>query len=608
MKTDTEMTAVYSHDISAILESASEKDNASNQSLLQMLRSDPAAFCRASVGLLAGAPDSDGSRYLVNFLRKYNQLSLFVEALTDPSGGCSLDKAIAVARVVTQIDASVENKVEHALTVALQRAPSQSNARCVLYVVDLLAAVSAPGLFLLFQDDLMAYPDSAVRSKAALLIARSSKNASLVGRLLRDPDIRVQANAVEALWDFEPAACRPLLNVASKSRQNRVAGNAVIGLYRIAEVGSIRLLFEMARRDDPRFRMTAIWAMGETGDPRFLPFLTEQVQQRTGKERLGVLRALTRIRRRERALAEAGPVEIRVHQSVIEPDGRRRLLVALQGPQTYDWSSVKPTQFAVSEGSTPIQDYAVTAINNPALLMIGFITPRFLSGTDPYGLGIVEAFGRCTKFKRPDDLWRIDRYALQDHEPGPALTPDKTNFPYGEEILGPNAKTQRGFLSGLEQLNKLIGSPGPRECAAADTPSAVQRVDDAMSQLSGTRHIFLFLHADCLKVTPPDGQLEKLAASLRNERIALHGVAPDSIAGLEIFRDLCLASDGGTFAGVPMQAIPDTLENLYSQLLNKFEITYPAPANGDASVEATLLLSSDFGAGRATFSLAKANG
>jgi HEAT repeat protein len=148
---------------------------------------------------------------------------------------------------------------------------------------------------------------------------------SLVGKLLLDEDVRVQANAVEALWTFDADEARSLLVTAARSKTPRVASNAAVGLYRIGDLSGLRLLFSMSGHDDPDRRVSAAWAMGETGDPRFLPFLTTWFSRSSGNERVNVLQALGRIRRREKSLAEAGSIEIRAWTA--KAIGSRRSLV-----------------------------------------------------------------------------------------------------------------------------------------------------------------------------------------------------------------------------------------------------------------------------------------
>ena len=195
----------------------------------------------------------------------------------------------------------------------------------------------------------MGYPDSAVRSKAAFLIACSSKSVSLVSELLLDEDVRVQANAVEALWTFEAGEARSLLETAARSKTPRVAANAVVGLYRNGDLSSLRLLFRMAAQEDPERRTSAAWAMGETGDPRFLPFLTAWFPRSTGNERVNVLQALGPHPPPRKNLCPGG---VRSRSAL----GRRwqrtgsAWCFTLRSPDEADLGAMKPTQFAIWEG------------------------------------------------------------------------------------------------------------------------------------------------------------------------------------------------------------------------------------------------------------------
>jgi hypothetical protein len=48
-----------------------------------------------------------------------------------------------------------------------------------------------------------------------------------------------------------------------------VAGNALLGLYRMGDAASLPQIFRMAERSEYEFRSTAAWVMGSTGDARF---------------------------------------------------------------------------------------------------------------------------------------------------------------------------------------------------------------------------------------------------------------------------------------------------------------------------------------------------
>jgi hypothetical protein len=595
-QSEADLTTCFQQDIAALLDSFSEKDTSSKQSLQQMLGSDQAAFSRASIRVLATATGSAGARYVLHLLRKHN---LLMEALADPRGSRRED-AVAAARMIPQIGAPLDADLERVLSAALSLPPSVANAARVVRLLDVLEAASPQPRFYLFQSELMSYPDTLVRSKSAFLIASTSKSVSLVGKLLLDDDVRVQANAVEALWTFDAGDARSLLETAALSKTPRVAANGAVGLYRIGDLSSVRMLFSMAAQDDASPRTSAAWAMGETGDPRFLPFLTAWFPRSSGNERVNVLQALGRIRRREKTLAEAGSIEIRAWSATTN-GSRRSLVLTLRSPERPDLSAMKPTQFAIWEGATLIEDYEISAQPNPALIVSGFVLPRFSSAADPYAIAVLEAMERCLPYKRADDLWRLDRYLIEPRngEHGPPL--EKAALPYEESLLGPFAKTQqRGFLAAAEALRKIVESPGAKERAADDAIAAFDRQSDAIIKFSGKRKLFLFLAAQGAG-RRVDWHIARLRSYVDNERITLHGIAPQGAGGLEEFQGLCLASEGGTFAVLRPEDVPGEVERIYAQSINRFEVTYRVPEQ--AAQAGSVQITSPNGCGRAEFSL-----
>lgn len=593
-QSEADLTACFRQDIAGLLDSFSERDTSGKQSLQQMLSSDEAAFSRASIRVLATATGSAGARYVLHLLRKHN---LLMEALSDPTGSRRED-AVAAARVISRIGGPFDAELEGVLSAALALPPSVPNAARVLRLLDVLEAASGQPRFYLFQSELMSYPDSVVRSKAALLIASSNKSVSLVGKLLLDGDLRVQANAVEALWTFEAGEAHPLLLTAARSKTARVAANAAVGLYRIGDLSSLRLLFTMASQDNPDRRTSAAWAMGETGDPRFLPYLTAWFPRSSGNERVNVLQALGRIRRREKSLAEAGPIEIRVWQAKAAGTSRS-VVLTLRSADKPDLSGIKPTQFAIWEGETLVEDYEIAGQTNPALVIAGFVLPRFSSSADPYAMAVREAIERCLPFKRTEDLWRLDRYLTEPRTGEPGAPLEKAALPYEESLLGAFGKThQRGFVAADEALRRIVENPGPKERAADDAIAAFDRQSDAMVKFSGKRELFLFLSRT--GAGRVDRHIARLKSDVANERIAVHGIAPEGAEGLEEFRSLCLASEGGSFAVLAPEEIPGEVERIYAQSVNRFEVTYRAGERAEAGL---LQITSPSGCGRAGFLL-----
>jgi len=304
----------YAKDISALVESFSEKDTVGKQSLVQLLASDAHVFSAASIRVLANAEASAGARFLTYLLTKEK---LLTAGLRDPDT-CSLKDAVAAVRAIGDIGPRFQAALEMDLSAALHGRATEESTMQVMRILDLLGAIPTQNFWPSFQSELMAYPDRAVRSKAALLIGRNTTHPAWIKKQLMDSDARVQANAVEALWAMDAAEARPVFTAALRSPNNRVVANAILGLYRLSDLKAVTALLEMARHPEPLFRASAWWAMAETEDPRFIPFLMEQFKSTQGKMKLAVTRTLSRIRRREKASAEKGTMHVRVSSANVK--------------------------------------------------------------------------------------------------------------------------------------------------------------------------------------------------------------------------------------------------------------------------------------------------
>src|ERR1035438_423511 len=146
-----------------------------------------------------------------------------------------------------------------------------------------------------------------------------------------------------------------------------MAANAILGLYRIAEMKAVRMLLDMVRqRESPPFRISALWAMGETQDPRFLPFLMEQFKLSEGKIRLAVTRAMASIKRREKLNVEAGTIRFRVSHARVSQDGKRNCVLVLSSQPAHDLSTLTTMNFALWEAGELIEQYEVKLSGAPA--------------------------------------------------------------------------------------------------------------------------------------------------------------------------------------------------------------------------------------------------
>ena len=562
-------------DISKAVESFAEKDSTSKQVLNQLASSDPTIFFAAGIHVVATSKPSEGSRYLVLTLAKDKRLSI---GLLEPKI-CGTAEAMAVVRAAADAGAQLQATFEMALNKTLQGQASPQKTERIIRILDLLAITSGQTSWNSLQVELMAYPDKMVRSKAALLIGRSTRNVAWIARRLLDRDTRVQASAVEALWEQDAEESKPHLLSALKSSNNRVAANAALGLYLIGDVTAMRALLDMLRHDDPLFRLSALWAMGETHDERFLPVLAEHYKHAEGKLRLATVGAMSRIRRREKAPHEADALQVHLSQAEAQTDGLRRLAFALSCHPARDLSGIKPADFGIWENGTLIEAYQVRLVSPPALVLAGFVAPWSASGDEAYEKSVREGLQQCLSMKRRDHLWRIDRYSIEMNP----QTDEKASsmVPYDDSLITPEIKASNGFISDPDLLRKVIALAPPPERAAIDPVAAFQRQCDAFAKRGGKRHIFLFLHDMSGADLKQDAAIDRLRSLAQDNSVVVHGICPDGAGQWALFRDLCLSNPEGSFTAVKLEAMADGLVDAYATLCSRFEISYSLPASAE---------------------------
>ncbi len=581
-------------DIAEAVEAFVDHDSGSKKVLDQLSNADPLKFFTAGFHVAATTASSAGSRYLVLLLAKDKRLGNW---LLDPRA-CTLKEAAAVAGVAADARVHLQATFEMALNKALQNQASAANADRILRIMNLLEAIGSQSCWSSFQVELMAYPDKVVRSKAALLIGRSSKNTDWIVRRLLDRDTRVQANAVESLWGLDGAETKLHLLEALKSKNNRVFGNAALGLYRLGDPTIIRVLLEATQHPEPLFQLSALWAIGQTQDPRFLPALALQFKTAQGKLRLAVAGAISRIRQRERSGAKANALQMNIGPAAVEPSGKRRVMVTLSCRPAKNLSGLKATEFLIWENGLPVEDYHVRLVAPLDHVLTGFVAPWFGSPSEPFEKAIREGLQQCLSMKRSDGSWRVDRYCLASGSALDDKPAEESLLPYDDSVVTPSMKSAQGCISDPDQLRKIFDLAVPSDRAAANAIAAIQRQCKAIIQRAGKRHMIVLLD----QLAGPDMQKEAPAALLRgfvrDSLVVFHGISLGACQW-PLFRDLCLSTPEGSFIETGESGIVDAFVQTYAMLCNRFEITYSLPVSGIAQAAVKLKVASERGSAQA---------
>jgi hypothetical protein len=271
----------------------------------------PEGFCPAALSLLDSATEPSVKKKVYQQLVECPE---FLIRLMQP--GCfSRVRLLEICRELLALDPTLDVRLAR-LTPARWQNDSSLDEDGVVQVLDILNEISEGGRLILLLNHLTRHPNRHIASKATLLIGKRLRNQNWVNRQLESADERIRANVVEGLWDVTTPAARQCLWNGLKDKNNRVVGNALLGLHQLGE----HAVFEFVKRmiEDPRppFRWTAAWVMGKMGGEEFVEPLERALQDEDAQVRRSAERALAAIRppvsetpRQEERAPEAPPAE-----------------------------------------------------------------------------------------------------------------------------------------------------------------------------------------------------------------------------------------------------------------------------------------------------------
>ena len=490
----------------------------------------------------------------------------------------SLDAAVAKARSAIAegepVEATLGELVAEELTAS-------NNSGRLIHILGIIEQLDCCQQIQKVRAALQFHPDSRVRSKAVLVLGRAGKNAEWILRRLLDPDARVQANAVQSVWGTDTPEIHKVFETAAKSPHSRVSVCGLIGLYLQGDTAAIGRLLAAAQHDSESFRLSARWAIGHTGDPRFLPFLNSVFRTDSPRCRGVTIGALARIRRSISAFEQAGRLYTEIISTGVEDSGMRRAELSVFPNGTKEPVRLTATQFVITEDGEPVTRYSAKPRNTPDILVSGFVIPRILSRADPYALAIEDALTACLRWKRTADLWCVDRYCIDDSwEQEEGL--DTAAMHSEDPAVVYHLRRNRGFLTANEIIEKVIPGPGQKDLASRNVLASGTRVIEILSRAGGERHLFLCHHPD---VPLSEEIVEELGSRAGEENIRLHGIQLASVqdtALQELVRQRC----GGTYSVCKVEQVAARLAQIFRGLLNRYEIDW-WPLEGRPAAQST---------------------
>jgi hypothetical protein len=535
--------------LESLVESFDRDTLSARNQIRELLENDPKEFQEGVLRVLKSRSTSRGVQFAVGLLLSSNN---FMPTLCDAT--LNLQEAASLARMALQIDPMLDaNLAKKLADEAAVGGPVANFGR----LLDVLGEISTGSRITPSLMRLLSNPDLKIRSKVVLLIGRSIKSVSWVQSRLAESDPRTRANAVETLWGMETAEARKLLRTAARDGHNRVAGNALIALYRMGDVWMIPELFKMAVSESPMFRSSAAWAMGESGDPRFSETLARMVGESDANVRKRAFSALSRLKA---ALTKTRQgQEWRVAGRSLQGVGTTRLTGVLQRePRRFSLgvictdASASPqllaTQFILTEDSQAISHYQVERCAVPEVLEATLLFPRPTGSGRP---GWIQGAIDGLRYKRPADLCSSMFYLV-----GGETAQTTPNLP-------PFTSDREAIVAAIER------PPGKMECAPFwDCVRTVLRAATPSPRVA--RHLIVY---DQSSARVPEDMASMFSAAISSNTV-VHVVSLTSSAALE---ELCRRTRGSFHLVQSPDELSNIIEQTYLSLLPRFLVTcHPA--------------------------------
>ncbi|MEJ5369641.1 MAG: HEAT repeat domain-containing protein [Bryobacteraceae bacterium] len=299
----------------------------------------------AAVGaeLLREAKDQAGTRQLIAQLMGRGLLGAVYAALAESDPGA----AAQLAQVASRVDGSAERVLKRAAAEA-RAGLNDEEAGLVAEWLRVLGGVAGR---------MLERGDARARARMALVWGQAARIARAGEQWLEDSDARVRANAVESLWGRADAEAVEIYRRKLRDPNQRVAANAAVGLYLAGESEAVRALWSMAQEGEPGRRAAAAWAMGRTGDARFLPLLDRM--RRMHPVPVMVLRNVAAARERIRHSEEMPRRAAEVEGAAGAVQGDLRVDVRVTGDEGAPVQGLRAVDFCLEVNGEVVWDYRV---------------------------------------------------------------------------------------------------------------------------------------------------------------------------------------------------------------------------------------------------------
>jgi hypothetical protein len=537
--------------------------NSQNQGrrLRELLDESPVVFQQVVAAMLSSARDTPELRYVIALLSARGMLVPMLRDLSSSDRGAAGVVAQLAQRMDPRFDRSLARQAPEAKAPLDRARPNPE------FLLGLLDALSGGLCLLPLLAPLRESEDPKIRARMALLLGRITRGQDWFQALEQDPDPRVRANVVESLWSVEGASSLACFERSLQDRHHRVVANALVGLYLQGVTSGVSGLVRLAQHHESLFRAAATWAMGRTGDTRFLPVL-RQMRRGPDQNSMVVRNALHAIARINQATVAATRRETRViclRRTAGSNCGLDAVFVALDA-ESGPLPILKPTDWQIRANSQPVWSYQADFVPPSARLAVGLVLPT-APAEDTNRLPLCDAALRAAAYwRRPEDQFAASLYSESagSHFQGAALEPLSFGTPPKLNNTTPFQNDPTTVLAAAHH--------------SADPVDSLKHLASLLDPLTGDPHLILVL--DAIPESRCDSAgLASLLTTLSERSIRLHtlitGRATQSLASA--FHRLSLDTGGFSLRCPEIEDLASTLQTLIASTFGHYQLKCPLP-------------------------------
>jgi hypothetical protein len=319
----------------------------------------------------------------------------------------------------------------------------------------------------------------------------------------------------------------------------------------------------MADHESRRFRATAAWVMGATGDPRFTKTLARMVGEPNTEVRTRAFAALTQVRTATVKVREAGELRVVARFQRNGWKGRCELRVETSSKDGREQIGILPTQLILAEDGQEVANYSVEERPAPPDMAITFVLPRT---AEPSGNTFQAGALHALTWKRPSDLWAVAPYI-------PTQSPDRHTSFVGQSIDIPTVENPS--TEGIPQqftcdpaVAKAALEKLPPTVDCTDLRSTIRRtVQMDRGPACGIRHVLVYGQSEPGTLA---GYTELVSAAMA-ARTSVHAISLIPNAALE---GLCQMTHG-TFQIVASEdEVAIVVEEMCLSLQARYTVRY----------------------------------